>query len=197
MKKFLLMVPAILGIGMIFGCNNTRVPEGGNYYQIGDVYRIIEVEGEAEHKSDLPIDGNVRAVPGLFNEVTVHQEEKYPANSLFFEFDEINLLTSTGAEIVYKYLNYDFDAQNLSQTYTKCAGTELCTFNQKVKLDEPEEIKVPVLGGYVGGYVADADIYTFKYTDISVKSGNKVSEGSFKAIIAHYLYPGSYYDVTM
>lgn len=192
MKKVLIAVLSLLIIVIsLSGCGYK--PEAEYYFEIGDVYRVIELENdEPEHKEKFGLEA--------YNYILFSENEKNDSklkltiNSFYITndilFDNIAALNRGGVEVVYNYLG--IRPNKLKNDLTACFKTGFYSYCGKTAASvtiDVEKDTIDFNADKLFGQIADVDIYTFKYTDLSVIDGSEMDNGSFKIIIV----TGNYY----
>lgn len=187
MKKFLLLVALsfIMGFGLLCGCDTGYTPEAEHYFKTGEVYRVLELADETpEHRKDFGFESYIMPSNGntVGAGVRLSVDSSFAENSLLF--DRYAMLNRQGVETVYDYLG--IEPIEVTDECFMCSYTGFYSFNSKIEYATTTNFEID-LGEYAPyellGSIADVDIYTFNYTDLSVKDGSEVKSGSFKVII--------------
>lgn len=197
MKKALVLVCAL---GVVAACaggcgdsGQTFTPEAGTvYYRYENVYRVISIDQTPTHVEGYGLHSHIPlTLNSAFSNITVTVKSYFAANSLFFE--DCTKLNKEGVRVIYDYL--DIASNPLLDEYYACDCTGLYSYTRK---NSGATLKYTIdnFGEYpdytLFGDVADVDIYSVSYRDLSVKDGKEVDSGSFAVIICDTPYISSF-----
>lgn len=189
MKKIISFVVAGLacvtacGAVALGGCAEKYTPDAEHYFEINNVYRIIELESEStEHIEDYGLNSLILPTSDSFKEMVVEVDSAFVKGSMFF--DNAGALNEDGAYSVYDCL--DIQPVMVGETVYSCLCTGLYTFNIKTEYVTKLHITFPLDtedSHNLIGQIADVDVYTFKYRDVA-KDGTEKGGGTFRVFIA-------------
>lgn len=182
MKKILIVLSIALTASLIVlsGCNTGYTPDSSlNYYEENGTYRVIELSEEVKHEEEYPLHSwsLKNYLSGVTFGVTV--TEDFIPGSLFTD----KVIAKAGVELLYDMLDVS-DYPPLSNQYFACRYTNLITYNQ-MKIIGPFSFMMPMdsENRTCSVAVAEVDIYTVTYKDLSKKDGEVLGTGTFEVVL--------------
>ena len=185
MKKLLCIICTVVTTFLcaaFCGCGEKFKPSAEHYFEINNGYRVIELASETpERIGDYGLNSFIYPTSGSLVEVKVTFDTEFVKGSMFFE--DAGALNREGVFAVYDCLNVS--PVLVGEEIYSCVGTGLFTFNKKAEYATKVQATVtldPDESRNLVGHIADVDVYTFNYKDLT-KSGEEKGEGTFKVLI--------------